>query len=149
MDKSKEFWIKFVQKSEEEELINSSEETDHGMIQGKYKRLAIFKDEKEIWRVGLRLREHTPFTYNGKPPAFIPRKSRLALLLMQQAHNRKHSGIDETVAQFRMAGYWTVKAAKLAKTVRSKCITCRILDKRPITQQMGGIPKGQLTNPVA
>ena len=43
-----------------------------------------------------------------------------------------------------MAGYWTVNAGKLAKVVRSKCVTCRILDKRPKSQKMGGIPKEQL-----
>ena len=91
------------------------------------------------------MREFTPFTSDEKAPAFIPRSSRLAALLMTQAHYKKHSGIEETVAQFRLSGYWTTEAAKLARHIKSMCVTCRILDKKPIAQQMGNIPRDQIT----
>ena len=68
---------------------------------------------------------------------------------MTQAHYKKHSGIEETVAQFRLSGYWTTEAAKLARRIKSMCVTCRILDKKPIAQQMGNIPRDQITKPVA
>ena len=68
---------------------------------------------------------------------------------MEQAHRHKHSGVDETVAQFRLMGYWTTQAAKVAKSVHSRCVTCRYLDKHPVCQQMGGVPKQVLFNPVA
>ena len=99
--------------------------------------------------MGLRLREYTPFTLDHKPPAFLPRNSRYTRLLMEDSHAKKHSGVDETVAQFRMDGFWTVQAAKLAKVIRSKCVICRFLDKTPISQSMGRIPEHQLVQPSA
>ena len=97
----------------------------------------------------MRIREYVPFTRNHKPPAFLPRHSRLTFLLMEQAHRKKHSGVSETVAQFRMMGYWAPHAQKLAKSIRNGCVTCRLLDKRPEHQLMGSIPKEQLTNVMA
>ena len=93
--------------------------------------------------------DYTPFTGDKKAPAFVPYDSRFTLLLMEQAHKRKHSGVEETVCQFRMSGFWTVRASKLAKKVKSKCVTCRILDKQPVHQAMGGIPSQQVINPMA
>ena len=118
-------------------------------VHGKYRRLSLYKDTDDVWRVGFRMREFVPFTADKSPPAFIPRSSRLASLLMEQAHRRKHSGIEETVSQFRLQGYWTTDAAKLAKKIKSNCVTCRLLDKKPIHQLMGEIPKVQLVNQVA
>ena len=68
---------------------------------------------------------------------------------MEQTHLKKHSGIDETVAQFRMQGFWTVQATRLAKAIKSKCVICRFLDRTPILQTMGTIPEHQLVQPVA
>ena len=147
--KAREFWIKYVQSGEELEFMRSVSGADSGRVLGRYRRLSLFKDQKSIWRVGLRLREYAPFTTDKLPPALIPRSSRLAILLMEEAHRYKHSGIEETVARFRLMGYWTTDAAKLAKKVKSCCVTCRYLDKRPMDQLMGNIPKQQLVTPIA
>ena len=68
---------------------------------------------------------------------------------MENAHRRKLSGVQETVAQFRIQGYWTTQATKLAKIVRVSCITCWKLDKRPMEQEMGNLPKELLVNQMA
>ena len=149
MEKARMFLIKLVQQGEISELEKSSSHGQDMKITGRYKRLAPFVDEYGIWRIGLRLRDYTPFTSDKKAPAFVPYNSRFTLLLMEQAHRRKHSGVEETVAQFRMSGFWTIRAAKLAKLVKSKCVTCRILDKQPIHQAMGGIPTQQVLSPMA
>ena len=63
-------WIKFAQQELVEDLEASvSKIGDESKIHGRYKRLAPFKDQEGIWRVGLRLREFTPFTRDHKPPA--------------------------------------------------------------------------------
>ena len=95
------------------------------------------------------MKHYTPFTADKRPPAFLPKTSRLTWLLMEKAHSRKHSGIEESVAQFRLMGFWTTEAAKMAKVIKNRCITCRYLDIRPIEQQMGAIPKQQLVSPMA
>ena len=73
-------------------------------------------------------------------------RSRLifTLLLLEEAHCRKHSGVAETVCQFRLSGYWTTQATKLAKSVKSKCVNCRMLDKKPEHQLMGSLLKDKL-----
>ena len=86
-------------------------------MHGRYKRLALFKDDLGIWHVGLRMKEYTPFTADKRTPAFLPKYSRLTQLLMERAHRVKHSGVDETVTQFRLMGYRTTEATKLAKVM--------------------------------
>ena len=142
---AKEFWIKFVQSTVEKEIVNSVKHEVGGKVHGRYRRLSLFKDDKGIWRVGLRLREYAPFTYDKRPPAFLPAENRLTLLLMEKAHRQKHAGVEETVARFRMSGFWTPQASKLAKSIKSRCVTCKLLDKRPEHQLMGGIPRDQLS----
>ena len=135
------FWIRFVQVSVEKELQESIATSDTGKVHGRFKRLSPFLDEAGIWRVGLRVREFTPFTKDNIPPAFLPRESRFTRLLMEQAHEKKHCGIEESVAQFRMMGYWTTQAGKLAKLVKNSCVICKLLDKKVLKQSMGGLPK--------
>ena len=149
IDKARMFLIKLVQRGEISELEKSSSQNQDMKTTGRYKRLAPFVDDWGVWRIGLRLRDYTPFTMDKKAPAFVPYDSRFTLLLMEQAHREKHSGVEETVARFRMMGFWCVRAAKLAKKVKSKCVTCRILDKQLIHQAMGGIPSQQILSPMA
>ena len=117
---ARKFWIRFVQDDEQEQLQESTSTESGSKIHGRYKRLSPFKDDEGIWRVGLRMREYTPFTADGKPPAFLPHGNRLTSLLMEQAHSKKHSGIDDTVSQFQTMGYWTTKAANLARIIKSR-----------------------------
>ena len=133
VNRARDFWIRLVQQSCEEELVKSVSREDDGKVRGQFKRLSVFKDGRDIWRVGLRLREYAPFTWDHEAPAFLPRESRLTLLLMEQAHREKHSGVSETVARFRMKGYWTPQAQKLAKSIRNSCVMCRLLDMKPRT----------------
>ena len=102
---AKRFLLKFVQQDVSQELENSTSNEASQKVHGRFKRLSPFKDDNGIWRVGLCLREYAPFTADGKPPAFVPNDSRLVLLLMEQAHARKHSGVVDTTTQFRLNGY--------------------------------------------
>ena len=108
MSKARNVWIKFAQRTIDSDLRMSIKSKEHVKIHGRFARLSPFIDSDGIWRVGLRLREFTPFTQDHKPPAILPRKNRLTYLLMKDAHDKKHSGVTETVAQFRMLGYWSV-----------------------------------------
>ena len=151
MNKAKEFWIKVVQSEIEEDLKNSVSKEVKGKekVKGRFRRLSPYLDEVGIWRVGVRVREFTPFTADHKPPALLPSGHRFTLLVMTQAHEKNHAGVNSTVATFRMLGYWTPQAGKLAKLVKGKCVVCRYLDHHPYGQVMGGVPKERLINPVA
>ena len=137
-----------AQKEIQSDMEDSVASTIGEKIHGRYRRLSPFLDEG-IWRVGFRMREHVPFNQNHKPPAFLPNTSRLTFLLMREAHERKHSGVEETLAHFHMHGYWTNQAGKLAKRIKSQCIICRYLDKTPLKQTMGSVPMDQVVSPMA
>ena len=141
--------IKMVQQDVAGELSDSVSQPNGQKVRGCFKRLAPFLDEQGIWRIGHRMKEYTPFTQDGKPPAFLPHKNRLTRLIMEHAHNMKHSGVEETVSRFRLLGFWTTQAGKLAKSVRNFCVVCRYLDKQPMKQVMGSLPKNQLISPIA
>ena len=145
---SKNLWVKMAQKDIEEELELSVSQRNV-KISGRFRRLCPFKDDTEIWRVGSRLREFTPFTADKKPPILLPQKHRLTLLLMINAHEKTHGGVVETVSQFRLAGFWTIKAKQLAKFIKDRCVICRYLDHTPMQQSMGAIPGEVLRNPSA
>ena len=141
--------VKLVQRKIDLDMQHSVGSSDGGKVHGQFKQLSPYLEEDGIWRVGSRMKEFTPFTKDNKPAAFLPYESRLTLLLIQKAHQKKHSGVEETVAQFRMLGYWTTNAPKLAKFVKSRCVTCRFLDRTAISQAMDSVPGSQLNNPVA
>ena len=150
-EKARNFWIKFSQQEIYSELEKSVviEAENKEKVHGKYKRLAPFLGQDGIWRVGSRMREFVPFTRDHQAPALLPFNSKLSELLMIEAHERKHSGINETVAQFRMSGYWVPQAMKLAKSIKHKCIICRYLDRIPMQQSMGSFPKDLQSCPSA
>ena len=105
LENARKTCIRLAQREVELDMQQSVSSLDGGKVHGKYRRLSPFLDEDGMWRVGLRMREFTPFTWDNKPAAFLPSSSRLTLLLMTEAHEKKHSGVEETVAQFRMLGY--------------------------------------------
>ena len=96
------FLVKFVQQQALEDLQNSVDMLDGCRVHGRYRRLAPYVDSDGIWRIGLRMKEYTPFTRDSKPPVFLPHESRLTRLIMEYAHQKKHCGIEETVSRFRM-----------------------------------------------
>ena len=148
--KAKSTWIRFGQRNMEKDLGESVVHIKgKSVVDSRYKRLAPFKDTDDIWRVGIRVREFVPFTEDNKPPALLPRESKLTHILMREAHETRHSGVSSTVGQFRLNGFWVPQANRLAKKVKQQCIMCRRLDLQPIKQIMGSVPKERLVNPVA
>ena len=103
-------------------------------------------DTDGVWIVGVRLCEFAPFKEDHKPPALLPQDSQLTKLLMIEAHNVRHSGIVDTVSQFRQKGYWTPGANSVAKKVKKNCVVCRYLDCQPLYQVMGRVPMDRLVN---
>ena len=116
---------------------------------GRYRRLAPALDQDGLWRVGTRVRNHVPFTYDNKMPVLLPRTHRVTLLIMRSAHNHSHTAQDGTLSRFRLRGFWAVKAGLLAKKVSSACMDCRKNPRNIITQPMGEIPADQVKQPIA
>ena len=90
MASAKMFWVKWIQKEIASELEDSAAKRkgvqdeciseslaidnsrDKKARTGKFKRLAPWKDQGGVWRVGGRNRLTTPFTDDGKPAILLP-----------------------------------------------------------------------------
>ena len=150
MEKARLVWIKLAQRDLEKDLVLSMNADNKKLtVEGKFKRLAPFLDSDAVWRVGKRMREYVPFTRDHRPPALLPKNHRMTWLLMLDAHGKRHGGVSDTVATFRMMGYWVAHANDVAKAVRKSCVICRYLDHHPIGQLMGNLPSERLVEPVA
>ena len=128
--------LKFVQKDLVEQLKQASESGT-----GRFRKLAPVEDEEGVWRVGSRLKNFVPFTFDAKLPAILPHDSRVTQLIMREAHLFGHGGQDATVARFRSQGFWAVKAGVIAKRVKNSCVPCRKVGPKMLQQVMGSLPE--------
>ena len=78
----------------------------------------------------------------------MPRESRYTLLKMKEAHNVGHTGVSATVIKFRTVGWWTVQARRMAKSLKEKCVRCKLLDLVPLGKSMGK-RETEITSPAA
>ena len=79
------------------------------------------------------------FFGQGELPVIMG-STRLAFLIMLDAHKQDHAGRDITMATSRHTA-WIVNAKKLAKSIVRNCIRCRFLRKILESQKMASIPE--------
>ena len=70
----------------------------------------------------------------------LTRKSDLARLRMQAAHNENHDATDGTLARSRQH-VWVVEGRKLASAICHACLKCRGKKFKMQSQRMGTLPK--------
>ena len=133
--------------SEEKIEENQKIEGKKHFKKGKFANLAPFKDSDDIWRVGSRLRHYVPFTEDKNMPILLPSKSRGTELIMIQAHEINHEGVDRTLVRFRQGGFWCTRARVLARKVTMNCAACKKENPKPFRQKMGEFPEDQFDNP--
>ena len=120
-------WIKSAQKDLKSRMKN-----------GEFKSLSPFIDEKEVIRVGGRI-DKAIVSYEEKHPVLLPSDHRISLLITSHVHNHGHPGVATTTAKTRRK-YWILKANKLSKSVKFKCVTCREMAHKAETQLMAELP---------
>ena len=72
-------------------------------------------------------------------PILLP-SSRLARLIMEDAHNQDHKGPKSTLWRAR-AKAWVWRGYKLAKEVERNCRWCKAKKKKMLEQRMGDLPE--------
>ena len=142
--RAKHLLLSYAQKDIQSELRQAA---DTG--KGRFRRLAPSRDDSGLWRVGSRIRQYVPFTFDSKLPVILPTKHVITLKIMKSSHNHSHVATDGTLCRFRIEGYWAVKAGVIAKKVANACIDCRKKAKKTISQPLGEIPAEQLQEPMA
>ncbi|KAK6728322.1 hypothetical protein RB195_005764 [Necator americanus] len=91
--------------------------------------LRLFKDEDDIWRSRGRL-QHSALNTHAKSPIFIAPNTRLAFLIIQDAHGRYHQGIEHTIATVRQT-YWIPKIRQQTRKLVQQCAKCRRFNAPP------------------
>ena len=121
------YWIKDAQKSLHDR-----------MAKGELKTLSPFSDDKGIIRVGGRL-DKAIVSYETKHPALLPSTHWISLLITRHMHQFGHPGVVTTTAKTRQQ-YWILKANKLSKLVKSRCVFCRDMAHKAEEQLMADLP---------
>ena len=127
LKKAEMSWIKSAQKDLKSRMKN-----------GDFKTLSPFIDDKGIIRVGGRI-DKAIVSYEEKHPVLLPNEHRISLLITSHMHNHGHPGVATTTAKIRRK-YWILKANKLSKAVKFKCVSCREMAHKAETQLMADLP---------
>ncbi|XP_074658618.1 uncharacterized protein LOC141911528 [Tubulanus polymorphus] len=101
------------------------------------------KDEGVI-RVGGRL-GYASLAYDQKHQILLTSRSRLATILIEDAHLKVgHLGCESILAYLRTR-YWMTQARKSIKSFRGKCIVCITSHSPPGNQKMADLPIERVT----
>ena len=132
LKKAELFWIKNAQASIKQELER-----------GKLKRLAPITTQSGIIIVGRRIMRYAASNYDEDQIVMIPANHRLALLYAMKIHKETHSGVSATVSKIR-SRMWITGLPKLVKSLKKKCVICRLREKKTEQQVMGPLPFDRL-----
>ena len=97
--------------------IRLQQSQDSGTEKSRYRSLNPMMGPEGVWVIGARLVRFNPMTSDDNPQILLPTEHALTKLLMKEAHERGHLGIDGTLAKFREK-YWTPHGDKLARSVK-------------------------------
>ena len=125
------FWIKHVQFG----IIDDWET--------RYKRLGPKMNSEGLVIVGDRLSNWLKDNRNQSEFILLTPNHLFTKLYIEFLHNEDHSGIESTLAKLQ-SKFWVPRARKIIKFVKSKCIKCRLLDKKCLEQCMGPLPNDRL-----
>ena len=127
-----------LKKAEMSWIRSAQRDLKSRMKNGEFKTLSPFVDDKGIIRVGGRI-DKAILSYEEKHPVLLPNEHRISLLITSHMHNHGHPGVATTTAKIRRK-YWILKASKLSKAVKFKCVTCREMAHKAETQLMTDLP---------
>lgn len=110
-------------------------------------RLDPFIDDDGVLRVGGRLRRVDQM-FEEKHPAILPKNSYLATLVIDHYHNKVyHQGRQITHGAIRQAGIWIMGVSRMISKKIGRCVICRRLRGRNMTQHMADLPADRLDTP--
>lgn len=103
-----------------------------------------FLDSIGMLRVGGRLNKAT-LQSAEKNPIILSAHQHISTLLVLHYHSEvKHQGRHFTEGAVRAAGYWIIGAKRLISSLIHKCVKCRRMRGKQMTQQMSDLPQDRL-----
>ena len=97
----------------------------------------------ELIVVSGRLKDNLRVGYDKTELPVLEPSTKLAKMIMEEAHKKNHQGVDRTVQVSRMTA-WIIRAGTLAKTIVKNCFFCKKLNKVVAGQIMAPIPEQRL-----
>ena len=107
--------------------------------QERYKRLGPKITNNGLRTVGDRISNWLKDNWNQSEFILLPYNHQFTKLLIQKLHSEDHAGIESTLAKLQ-SKFWVPKARKIIKSVKAKCVKCRVLDKKFVSQKMSFLP---------
>ncbi|XP_018495923.1 uncharacterized protein LOC108864536 [Galendromus occidentalis] len=90
-----------------------------------------------------RLVEGLHYTFEEKNPVVIPGNSRLAVLLIIDAHRvNAHFGVSTVLNQLRRR-FWITRGRQVIKSILRRCVVCRKRHAAPATQIEAPLPQSR------
>ena len=107
-------------------------------------RLDPFVDKDGVVRVGGRLRNSAE-DFEIKHPTILPRRCSTTKLIILHFHSKvEHQGRGLTLNAIRSAGFWIINGNSQARFLIDKCVRCRYLRGKLLTQKMADLPADRL-----
>ncbi|XP_014370711.2 uncharacterized protein LOC106720507 [Papilio machaon] len=107
--------------------------------------LNLFLDEKDLMRVGGRIKNSLDFNYNKKHPILLCSKHYFTRLLFTHEHNQAlHCGPQALLYRLREQ-WWPLSGRNLARKVTHQCVACTRARGKTLSPLMGNLPKERLT----
>ena len=88
--------------------------------------------------VGGRLTD-APLVSGSKYPIILPYDNKLSLAIVRDYHSGAHLGTEWVLSMLRNK-FWIVKARKLIKQIKAKCVVCKKLFGHTMNQKMANLP---------
>ncbi|XP_063838177.1 uncharacterized protein LOC135087309 [Ostrinia nubilalis] len=137
--------VKEVQKEEFIEEINCLKANKTINCKSKLIAFNPILDQNGVLRVGGRLR-HANIDQETKHPAIIPSNTRLADLLIDEAHELTYHGGPRLTTSILRRKYWLIGGIRATKKRLRLCIKCRKHNPDQQNQLMGDLPPAR-SNP--
>ncbi|KAL7726341.1 hypothetical protein ACLKA6_001558 [Drosophila palustris] len=147
--KRSEMDVILIRVCQEQEFFNEFKclKSERGTVERKS---SIFKcspyiDEMGILRIKGRIDLIEGVEINVKRPIILPRRHRLAFLMVESYHRRYHHLHDEIVVNELRQRFWIFGLRALVREVSSACHACKIRRARPEPPEMGNLPQERLS----
>ncbi|KAL0838691.1 hypothetical protein ABMA28_016761 [Loxostege sticticalis] len=142
---SREMIIKAIQLEEFTDEISCLKANKSVNNKSKLLEFNPFLDENGVLRVGGRLR-HANIDQETKHPAIIPSNTRLADLLIDEAHELTFHGGARLTTAFLRKKYWLIGGIRATKKRLRLCVKCKKHNPDQQYQLMGDLPPSR-SNP--
>ncbi|KMQ87939.1 bel12-ag transposon polyprotein [Lasius niger] len=137
-------WLRVVQSlhyAAEIANISSNRAVSH---QSSLKNLNPFLDDKQVLRVGGRLK-HAILSQDERHPMIVPPASWLTRLIVDSCHRRTlHGGVQLTLGLIRLR-FWIPRGRAIVKQALHRCVTCTRWRAAVPQPMMGHLPQGRVT----